>query len=287
MSKEEIRELRDDFNELKIEILDSIDSRRRDSKARRVENIHVLVALAIFGAFTSGISDQFISKQLQPIFRYIGWFSVSFLLLKLTTLSLRPILVSLNDSYLKQIVQYIDDMILPVVYIVLLYSGFSIVLIENVVDIQEILPDTGIIEALFWVEVLFLSVIGYVYGKKMGESMSLESSSNDHVLTFPSATSGSCLNFYIKNPSNKEIPSGDIEFKILAPEGVSIENVKPALESGNKWITSHDLPADERMKVTIEISTDESVLSSGEHDVEVITLFEDEVETVESLSFEV
>jgi len=285
MSKDEIRALRDDFNELKVDIDEEIETRRKNSEIKRVENTHILVALAVFGAFTSGLSEQFINSPLSKVFKYMGWFSISFLLLKLTTLSVRPILESRERTNIKKLVKGIDDIVLPIFYIILLYGSFSVIIVDRFVKIGSLMSGVISIEVLFWLEIIVLAVFGYLYGKELDNNMSIESSSRDEILLFPSSTSGSTLEFYIKNTRDSSIPAGDIEFIIAAPDGIQIEKVYPAIKRGDKWATSYSLPSNQRMKISLDVSVDESVENNKEHTIDVVVKFEESIQSKENLIF--
>lgn len=287
MGNSDLRELTEEINEIKLDIQGELKKRDHRTKIKRVENAHLLVALGIFGAFTSGISTQFVGQTLKSSFQYIGWASIIFLSLKLTTLSVRPVLLSNSNSRVKDIIVSVDDRILPILFIILLYGAISIVILEQFPELQRVISEIISIEILFTLQLIGLAILGYQYSNKYKSTMAIESSSPEDIRIFPTGTSGSKLNFTVQNPGTSPLPSGDIEFHIDPPDGISIKNVHPAHQEGGVWVNSYIIPPGEPMKFNIEISADDSEISNEETEIPIEIKRDGSILSEENIPFEV
>lgn len=268
----EIEGLREDLSNYIEEAHARAEDHRRRSRERRVENIHILVALAVFSAYLSDLPANLSNTEFGGAFEIFGIVSIIYLGLKITIISVRPVW----DP--KPLAQF-DGYFLPIIYVILLWGSVTTLFLDSIPIVARLLLNLVSIQLFITIEVIILIFLGVLYVRLYGRAMGLQTTSNDRIRVFSGGPHGDSLQVFLRNQTNQRIPKEDVHILIDAPDDIEIGDVQPAVKVNGGWMPAIDLEPNERFKISINVSPGEDRTEPNEETITVKTEYGGEVQT--------
>lgn len=268
----EIEGMREDISKYKEEERARAENNRQRSRERRVENIHILVALAVFSAYLSGLPANLSNTEFGGVFELFGIISIIYLGLKISTISVRPV-------WDPKPLAMFDGYCLPIIYVVLLWGSVITLFLDSLPAVARPLLNLVSLKLFILLEFIILIVLGMLYVRVYGRAMGIQTTSTDRIRVFSGGPHGDSLEVILRNETHQRIPKEDIRIRVEAPEDVEIVDVQPAVEVDEGWMPAIDLEPNQRFKISINVSPEEDRTEAAEETFTITTAFGDAIQT--------
>jgi len=278
-------ELYQEIEDLKVEVVefrelieDHNEDEPRRKRLARVERIQIAIAVAVLtGYLTLQTSQQFLfSGPPTACFPDSGFhcavsfqalYASAFLLTKLTTMTIRPVLDS--HKYENEL-QQLDDYVLPLAYLPFLLgsviSGVGLLWMRNFQ-----LPFFIVI--YITVEAVLLYTVGRWYATQYSDTMAqIRSSSTDSTVTVTGGPSGSSTFFKIENTSDSVLSEGEVRFIVDSDNAsVDIEQAvrDDSADSDRVWVYADELEPRKPQRIPISINPDDDSVKLRRVDITI------------------
>lgn len=249
-------------------------------QVERAENVQVVVAIAVLSGYLTILTEPDAPFQrFSFTVNVLAFVALLFLVGKLITLTLRPFY---EHGWLREA----DRKVLPGMFVVIFAITFAIILpsaiplpefdYNRIIQwISQVIP--GPLKAtdiyiLIWAIVSIL--VGWQYASWTAETMSqIETAAPNVRITFTSGERGETFPLTLKNPYDTEIPPEDISIDMVPSSGVSVDIPQAKKLDENVWRPRLAIPANDRLKVDIQIKRSEEAEDISDESIEIITKY--------------
>jgi hypothetical protein len=263
---EELTRLRREVTDLNESIEQYIENKPQQERFARAERTQIGVAIALITIFISFRTADIIAIS-EPLnacllsrsgfdcaFGSQAFLAVIFLLIKTSTMTLRPI--ASRGSQDGIVVKKIDEYWLPAFYVALLIAGVISGVGFTIFGNLEILLFT---EIYISIELLVLLTVGQVYAQNYEESMArIYSGGGSSPLTVSRGPGGSVDAFHIENKDSRPYKKKEIKFIVDAPDTIEVNLDSQAYQSPDKenvWVYVKQLDPGQSRRVPMTVKS--------------------------------